>query len=461
MKNTYKLTQIFIPVILMIFLSVTISVNAQEADSVITDKKEKAKTGWKIQPLPFVAYDADLGLQYGIIFGLQDFGDGSTYPEYKHMFQAEVSRFTRGSGVNQLFYDSKYLIPKNIRLTVDISYLTELALNFYGFNGYEAVYNHNFENEDSEDYISRVYYRMQRQFFRFVTDFQGRIIPSQEDKFRWLAGVSIFNFKTATVDIEKLNKKRSDDDQLPDTALLYDNYVDFGFIPENEKDGGQLNFFKLGLIYDTRDNEAAPTKGLWEEIIIMTAPKFFFNKDFSLTKLVVTHRHYFSFFKKNLTFAYRLSYQGTIGGYSPFFFQTYQINSFSTATKFDGLGGSKTLRGIKRNRIVGDGFAYGNFEVRWKFARTMIFKQNFSFTLLGFTDMGQTVHDIKVNRELLPPDQNPNDYFDQDNDSMHFGYGAGLRIAWSENFIIAIDYGFANDRRDGTSGLYIGIGNLF
>jgi hypothetical protein len=62
---------------------------------------------------------------------------------------------------------------------------------------------------------------------------------------------------------------------------------------------------------------------------------------------------------------------------------------------------------------------------------------------------------------LLPPDENSDFYFDQDNDSMHLSYGAGLRIGWNENFIIAVDYGFAADSRDGRSGLYIGINNLF
>ncbi|MCK7525243.1 MAG: hypothetical protein MZV64_50375 [Ignavibacteriales bacterium] len=43
----------------------------------------------------------------------------------------------------------------------------------------------------------------------------------------------------------------------------------------------------------------------------------------------------------------------------------------------------------------------------------------------------------------------------------HFGAGLGLRAALNENFIISVDYGFSLDHRDGTSGLYIGIGNIF
>ncbi|NJK86365.1 MAG: hypothetical protein HC906_10745 [Bacteroidales bacterium] len=39
------------------------------------------------------------------------FGDGSTYPKYRHSIYLEWSRTTKGSGINQFTYDSEYLIP--------------------------------------------------------------------------------------------------------------------------------------------------------------------------------------------------------------------------------------------------------------------------------------------------------------------------------------------------------------
>ncbi len=57
----------------------------------------------------------------------------------------------------------------------------------------------------------------------------------------------------------------------------------------------------------------------------------------------------------------------------------------------------------------------------------------------------------------------PEGYFDfsYENDKLHPSVGAGLRIGWNENFIIAVDYGFALDKQDGLRGLYINFGNLF
>jgi len=419
--------------------------------------KEKRKKGWTFGALPVLAYDADQGFQIGALAQLFDYGDGSTYPEYRHTFYAEVSFFTKGSDVFQLFYDSKYLIPGHIRFTGDITYLPERALDFYGFNGYEANYNHSLESQGSPDYISRVYYRCQRRLFRIMADFQGPIIGQ---KFRWLAGLNFFDIRMATVDIGKINAGKKESNKLPDTTLLWDEYVRYGLLTPQEAGGGSLTFLKLGLIYDTRDNEAAPNKGIWSEILVMAAPTFLGNSPYAFVKLEVTHRQFLSLVKKYLVFAYRLSYQGTIGGTSPYYIDPYMFSSWSLSTKPDGLGGARTMRGVLRDRVVGDGVAYGNLELRWKFWRTHFLKQNLYFGLVGFLDGGMVVQDRKVNKNLIPESLQPF-YFNSSSDCLHLSTGLGLRLALNENFMVTIDYGFALNKQDGSSGLYIGLGHMF
>jgi len=51
--------------------------------------------------------------------------------------------------------------------------------------------------------------------------------------------------------------------------------------------------------------------------------------------------------------------------------------------------------------------------------------------------------------------------FEQADQGLHISYGAGLRIAMNQNFIVAVDYGIAGDKRDGTKGMYINLGFLF
>jgi outer membrane protein assembly factor BamA len=290
-----------------------------------------------------------------------------------------------------------------------------------------------------------------------MADFQGWLVG---ENFRWLAGVNYFNIKTATVDIERMNKGKKESKQLPDsTNLLYDDYVEAGLISGDEKNGGSHFILKLGLIYDTRDNEAAPNKGIWSEILLMAAPDFLSNSSYGFTQLSVAHRQFFTFVPDKLVFAYRLGYQGTILGTAPFYIQPYLFSSYALTTKPDGLGGSRTIRGVLRNRVVGDGAVNGNLELRWKFWKTYLFKQNFYLGLTGFFDAGMVVQDRPVDQGKITG--NPSFYFDSHNDAPHLSAGLGLRAALNENFIIAVDYGFALDRRDGTSGLYLGIGNIF
>src|SRR5512133_152612 len=143
-----------------------------ETDSLKLQKKEtrkekRATRRWGIVPFPSVLYNTDIGLQFGGLVNIYDYGEKrSKYPLFDHHFYAEVSFTTKGGGIFQVFYDSPTLI-KNIRTTADITYLTEQALDFYGFNGYKSVYHSSWEDDnDTVNYKSRLFYRLQRKFLR-------------------------------------------------------------------------------------------------------------------------------------------------------------------------------------------------------------------------------------------------------------------------------------------------------
>lgn len=447
-----NLKTIFLSLLLMTMGLVT--VHAQDET---TSEPKRVKTGWNFGALPAISFNTDLGFQYGALVNFFYYADGKTYPKYQHSLYGEVSRYTKGSGINRFFYDSEYLIP-GIRLTTDFSYLTDKALDFYGFNGYDAVYNASWSDDsDTANYISRMFYRHERKMLRFMTDFQGRFGQSN---LRWVAGFGILKNTVAPVDIERLNKDKKDEDKLPDVPGLFDKYVDWGIIKADEKEGAWSNYLKLGLVYDTRDFEPNPMKGIWSEVVVFLAPGFFGNGDYGFSKISATHRQYFTLVKDKLSFVYRLNYQGTLGGNVPFYMQPYMINSFSNSSNTDGLGGSQTLRGIMRNRVVGDGFAYGNAEFRWKFFRTVLLKQNLYLGLNAFVDAGQVVQKSKFDLSNVPEAVRSN-FFLNDEESLHTSYGAGLRVVMNENFILAIDYGLPANKRDGNGGLYIGLNYLF
>ncbi|QGY46634.1 BamA/TamA family outer membrane protein [Maribellus comscasis] len=442
---------------LLIFVVAFCNVFAQE---------EVTKSGWNFGALPTITFDTDLGFQYGALVNLYDYGDGSRYPNYNHSLYFEVSRYTKGSGINRFYYDSDKLI-KGLQTSVDISFLSDQAYDFYGFNGYDAVVNSDWFDDESDAYKTRMFYKYDRKMFRFKVDLQGRF---SGENLRWAAGVNLLNFKVGSVNIDKLNKGKSDADKLPSVEEepgLYEKYQQWEVISEEEADGGFVPTFKAGLVYDTRDNKPNPMKGIWTEAVVVGSPEFLGGES-SFAKLSLTHRQYFTIVPKDLSLVYRLAYQTTIAGDVPFYYQTQVITSVLKGAASEGLGGAKTLRGIRRNRVVGDGFFYGNVEARWKFARFQFINNNFYLGLNGFMDFGRVTDKIDINKEgvvtelaLWPGYESTNDYFDSDSESMHISYGAGLRVVMNQNFIVALDYGMAADDRDGDSGIYIGLNYLF
>ena len=74
------------------------------------EKEMVTKTGWNFGALPTITFDTDLGFQYGALVNLYNYGDGSRFPSYNHSLYFEVSRFTKGSGINRFYYDSDRLI---------------------------------------------------------------------------------------------------------------------------------------------------------------------------------------------------------------------------------------------------------------------------------------------------------------------------------------------------------------
>jgi len=451
-------TLIGIPLLFVCFLTV----QAQGGnDSTVTDKKaDKIKKGWNFGGLPVVAYDSDIGFKYGALVNVFHYGDGSQYPKYRHSLYFEWSRTTKGSGINQFTYDSEYLIP-GIRVSAEASLLTEQSLDFYGFNGYEAYYNPAYEDDESPDYISRMYYNQERNLTRLKADFQGKITGPD---FRWFAGIEYNHAKMGTVDIEKLNKGKDDEDKLPVVDLLYDKYVDWGVIPADQAEGGNTTLLKAGAVFDTRDIEANPMKGMWTEIQFLMAPSFLGNGDLSYTRFALTHRQYFTLAPQVLSLAYRLSYQSKLSGTMPYYMLPFVYNTAPALTR-DGLGGAKTVRGVMRNRLVGDGFAYGNLELRWKFLRTTIGKQNIYLALSGFLDGGLVTSKYKIDPEVIDQaiiqDPFAANLFPDEKEKLHMGAGAGLHVVMNQNFVVAVDYGRALDPGDGESGLYIGLNFLF
>ena len=226
------------------------------------------KKGWNFGALPAITFDTDLGFQYGGLINLYNYGDGSRYPKYDHSVYLEISRFTKGSGINRFNFDSDRLI-KGLQTSVDISYLSDRAYDFFGFNGYDAVVNKDWFNDETgnDNYRTRMFYKYDRKLFRFKVDLRGDL---SGEKIDWIGGFNLLNFKLDYVDIDKLNKNKDEGDLLPthsEEPGLYQRYREWGIISDEDANGGFVPTVKAGVIYDTRDNRPNPMKGIWTEAV--------------------------------------------------------------------------------------------------------------------------------------------------------------------------------------------------
>ena len=432
-----------------------ISVSAQE---------KKVKTGWNFGgALPAVTYDSDLGFQYGALAEFFNYGNPSVYPDFLDHTYTEISRYTKGSGIYRFMFESNHLIP-GVQWISDLSYLPNQAETFYGYNGYESVYNKDWMDDKSPAYRSRMFYRFQKNQFRFKNDFQGKL---SGDHLKWSAGFAFQDFTASSVNIDRLNKGKKD--KLPSVDSvpgLFERYQALGIIPADEAKGGWINTVKVGIMWDSRDNRPNPMKGLWTEIGIEAAPKFMGN-NWGFSKLYIIHRQYFTLIEKDLSFVYRLGYQTTLSGHTPFFDQTEVITSRLTGATSEGLGGSKTLRGILLDRVVGDAFFMGNTELRWKPVYFKLFKQDCYLGLNLFYDFGLVTKDIKLPNNLqstfntVYPTENYSDYFKPGPDKLHQSAGVSVMLVMNQNFVVAIDTGKAFNEQDGKIGFSIGLNYLF
>ncbi len=445
MKRTFT---VFL--VLLLFLSVT--------------AQDNIKTGWKFGgALPAVTFSTDLGFQYGALVEFFNYGDGSTYPDYFDHTYTEISRFTKGSGIYRFMYESNHLIP-GVHLASDLSYLPDKATDFYGFNGYESVFNKAWMDEDDDLYRSRMIYRFERNQFRFKNDLQGKLTG---EHIQWSAGFAFQKFEVKSVNIDKLNKGK--DVLLPSVTEqpgIFERYQALGIISPEEANGGWVNTIKAGLAWDSRDNRPNPMKGMWTELGIEAAPSFLGN-NWSFAKFYITHRQYFTLIENDLAFVYRLGYQTTISGKAPFFYQSQVITSMLTGATNEGLGGASTLRGVLRNRVVGDGFLLGNFELRWKPVHFRFLNQECYIGLSAFYDMGIITDKIDLPASLtntfstIYPDEQFSDYFNPGSEKLHQCAGISIMPVMNQNFVIAVDIGKAFNAQDGNIGVSIGLNYLF
>ena len=432
--------------------------------SAFAQDSANVRRGWTFGVLPSFAYDADLGLQLGLLSNVYYFGDGAVYPDYYHSFYVEAATTSKHYGLYRLAYDSKYLIP-NHRLSIDLTYLPDKMCDFYGFNGYPSYYISEYANPSSDQYLTRAYYKFQRDMFRFSADLQGTI----SKPWFWNVGIGLLHYNVGSVDVASLNKyTKKDEDKLPENApTLYDQYVSWGFISPAEANGGSHPYLHGGVTFDTRDRQQNPRRGTHADAFLTYYAGLGDMADYNNVKFNAAWRHYVPILPNRLTFAYRFGTQLNLAGNSPFYLNTYLNQLYMQRVIYEGLGGANSVRGILRNRIVAPGVAFANVEFRVQVAHFKVGKENFYIGLNPFMDAGMVVQPTACR---VMKDPLVFDIIDLESNidesrlyAPHLSAGCGLKVAMNDNFVLSVDWATALDEQDNSkfSNLYINMGYMF
>lgn len=180
------------------------------------------KRGLSFGVLPSVAYDSDLGFQYGVLSNLYWYGDGGRYPAYDHSLYLECSRYVAGTMLCRAYYDSpralRHLSP-HLRLTADFTLFRDLLMDFYGFNGHKAVYHSEWVDDEKPGYVSHTFYAHHRRMIRLMGGVRYGV-PGSGVFFQ--TGVSAFNMECGPTHLSELRRKE------PDVPSLYDLYRQWG-----------------------------------------------------------------------------------------------------------------------------------------------------------------------------------------------------------------------------------------
>jgi hypothetical protein len=159
---------------------------------------------------------------------------------------------------------------------------------------------------------------------------------------------------------------------------------------------------------------------VWLEAIAWEAVLLSGGRDF--TRLTTTLRGYLSPAPR-LTFAGRVLGEH-VRGTVPLPFLADIASSFQD---FTGIGGAKSVRGVLRLRYVGRTRVLGSVEIRWRGPRFRFLSAPWRLGAVGFVDGGRVWDDRG---------------YGDGGAGLHWGRGAGLRLAWGPSFIIAADVGY-------------------
>lgn len=401
---------------LLPLLLTALPLDAAHADS---DEPEVDPNRYEYSALPVIMADTDRGFIAGATGLMVRFEKG--YYPYRWRLQL-LTRFSMERQPDDTLqlpfheYRLRFDIPGVLspRLRLD----AEVAFRRYTDSGYFGFGNDSPDNEAGVDRFNEY----------------DRIYPSALVQARYaftkrlslLLGLSFtYNWLDLYAQSKLLEDTRSPDPKVRDLLHGTDDHASA--------------VTTLGLVWDSRDHEFAPTRGMFHELSWRVSPGL----ELLYGGANATARFFYPFVGEKLVLATRLVLDFLIGD-API----YELARFGSLTPQDGIGGGEAIRGVPLQRYHGKIKALANFELRSELVAFSLLSQRFKLALLAFFDAGRLWSDYEAMQR-----------FDGDGLGLKLGMGGGARLRWGETFVLRFDLAWSPDADP--VGAYVGFNHIF
>lgn len=418
-------------------------------------KSEQGNPGrLEVGGLPAINYDSDRGLGVGLLVNLARFQAG--YEPYRWRLQALLYASLKSApdggteiGVHDDYVDLDMpgLAGDRVRLRLITGIRRFIGNGYYGpgsaapaLDPWEAID----PDMDPEGYQQARRFHQYDRIYPYATlltrlrvwDASAGARRRRLDVFAGpTVGYSMINLYEGSLLAEHVRRSREEDSEDARTlARLVRGTDDHAVL--------QLN---LGVLWDTRDHEYAPSRGSFTELAVRAAPGF--EQDLHYAGLSLITRWFWPLYGDRAVLAVRAVGDWLLGN-APL----YELSRFGAFEPIDGPGGTGSVRGVLRQRFHGKGKVIGNLELRVRLLPFRIGNNRFALGGVLFADAGRVWADHGDDTlDGVPLDGGLGDFA--------MGAGAGLRLQWGETFVVRLDRGWS--MTEDTSGFYIQVGHVF
>jgi len=415
-------------------LAAVLGCQAALADDLALDPSRSEVGG-----LPVLAYDSDLGLVVGGIVSLARFAPGRAPYAWRLQAIASTSFKQRASGLalplhdDSLALDVPGLLSGAIRLTAELAFRRHDDAGWFGPGG------------DSSAALPAgapaTYHAYTRLFPGASLNVRARLYEPADrspGRLELLLGAEL------TYSDVRVTPGSLLDEQLAlaraggpgDAAVL--SQVLRGIAPHT------LARLRIGLLYDTRDHELAPTRGVFLEASTRVAPA---PRQLRHVGLFASAAGFVELGSRRVVAAGRVLGDALIGA-PPF----YALAQAGVSSPLFAPGGGGSVRGVALQRFSGKLKLVANAELRVELARFTARAQRLRLGAVAFADVGRALADWR-----------PTTLGGRSTDGpwtrAAVGLGGGVRLIWGEAFAIRADLAYSPSER--TRGVYVGIGQVF